>query len=57
VTGSDEDVLMTESSTPIPSALGGEVLTWARDGAVLINGDRNGLGTLLVLESDDQAGS
>ena len=50
VATSNETVLLWEPSGAAPSDLGGEVLTWAQDDTVLVDGDRPGRGTLLVLD-------
>jgi len=50
VATSNETVLLREPSGAAPSDLAGEVLTWAQDDTVLVNGGRRGRGTLIVLD-------
>jgi hypothetical protein len=44
--------LLWEPSGAAPSDLAGEVLTWAQDDTVLVNGGRRGRGTLIVLDRE-----
>jgi dipeptidyl aminopeptidase/acylaminoacyl peptidase len=53
VAGSTETVLVTEPPEAAPSDLAGEVLTWAQNDTVLVNGSRHGRGTLIVLHRGD----
>ncbi len=50
VATSNETVLLREPSGTAPSDLAGEVLTWAQDDTVLVDGARRGRGTLIVLD-------
>ena len=52
VASSNETVLLWEPSGAAPSDLAGEVLTWAQDDTVLVNGGRRGRGTLIVLDRE-----